>query len=207
VIPSLARIRQRAKLVGAAREYAAAGWPVAPGAWWDAAESRYRCAQPGCVTQGLHPTVPDIDSVLRRCMVSVGHAAVTDPGLVACRWGRRPFAVLMPTGQVADVLELAPSIAPRVVAASPPGPVATLPDGRVLLFTEVGTAPDPELVGPAALHHSQGSWVPLPPSRLATGRVTWLRSPRVAGWQLPNLRDLRVALHAALSTVSRADRR
>lgn len=207
MIPSLNRIRQRGKLVGAAREYAAAGWPVAPGAWWDDAESRYRCAQPGCVTQGLHPTVPDVDSVLRRCMVNVGRAAVTDPGLVACRWDRRPFAVLMPTGQVADVLELAPSIAPRVVAASPPGPVAALPDGRVLLFTEVGTAPDPELVGHGALHHSHGSWVPLPPSRLATGRVTWLRSPRVAGWRLPALRDLGVALQAALTTVSRADRR
>jgi len=55
VMAPLAQFRLRSRLAGAARQYIAADWPVASGAWWDAAEQRYRCDQAECVTQGLHP--------------------------------------------------------------------------------------------------------------------------------------------------------
>jgi hypothetical protein len=192
-----ARLRLRSRLAAAAREYAGSGWPVAPGAWWDAAEARYRCDQAGCVTQGLHPTLPGAGTIVRRCQVSVVRAAASDPAAVFRRWGHRPYSVLLPTGRIADVLELAPGTARRVLPVAPPGPIALLPDGRALLFAAV--APNDltgRLAGAGALHHTDGSWVPMPPTPLAAGVVRWLRSPGEVGWRLPSSRALAEALMA-----------
>lgn len=203
---------RRHRLADAAKAYAAAGWPVAPGAWWDPSEKRYRCAPTGCLTEGLHPTLPDLRGATRRCQVIVEQAATRDVGTVDRRWGRRPHSVLLPTGQVCDAIELGPTAARRVqavlAAQGSLGPVATFPDETVLLFTgvaEPGTDLADELHAACALHHGRGSWVPLPPSQLATGPMRWTRSPGAARWRLPSLRRVVETLRVALASASPAE--
>lgn len=183
----------RPRLVAAAQAYASAGWPVAPGAWWEPGQGRYVCAQPGCTRDGLHPTLAEAaGSAATRCQVSVTHAATRDLTAVAARWGRWPYTVLLATGYAADVVELTASTATGVQAVLAEydqlGPVAAVPDGRVYLFTRVGTPADAGLiaeVGAAgALHHGRGSWVPLPPSRVAAGPVAWADPPATSDWGL-----------------------
>jgi len=205
----------RRRLAGEARAYAAAGWPVAAGAWWDPRDARYRCAQPNCVTEGLHPTLPGASFGVRRCQVSVVQASTRDLSAVVGLWRRWPYSVLLPTGQVSDVVELRASSARRMQALRAAygqlGPVATFPDGRVLLFTAVAGAPDAdlaaELASVGALHHSQGSWVPLPPSQLASGPLDWTHSPGAAQWRLPSLHEVTDVLRLALSSASPAEGR
>ena len=199
---------RRRRLAGEARAYIAAGWPVATGAWWDADDGRYRCAEPDCHTEGLHPTVPgNTGMAIRGCRATVTQAATHDLGAVAGRWDTRPYSVLLPTGQACDVVELRPGIARRVqarlAAAGRLGPVASYPDDRTLLFTRVAGELDPdleaELACAGALHHGRGSWVPLPPTELACGPIRWSRSPGVASWRLPPLRTVIDAVRVALS--------
>jgi len=186
---------QRRRLAGGARAYVAAGWPVAPGAWWDPAACRFRCAQSGCITTGLHPAPPDIHNVaFGRCQATVP-AAVSDIGMVAERWGDGPYSVLLPTGEVCDAVEVRARVGRRLQALLAAygrlGPVALYPDGTVLLITKAaGTAAadwSAEFAEGGAIHHGRGSWVPLPPTQLATGPMRWARSPTVAQWRLPSL--------------------
>ena len=197
------RYRLRPRLAAAAHDYAAAGWPVAPGAWWDPSDERYRCAQPDCVTHGLHPTVPDpAGSIARRCQVTVTQACTRDLEAVADHWSQHPYSVLLPTGDSADAVEFRPATARRVQAVLAAyeqlGPTATFADGRVLLLVAVAgpldAGADAELSRAGALHHSGGSWVPLPPSRLAAGPISWTRSPHATHWRLPTLRSVVGAL-------------
>lgn len=196
------------RLAGEARAYAAAGWPVAPGAWWDPRCARYRCAQSDCITEGLHPTLPGIGGDIRRCQVSVVQASTRDLHAVARRWRSGPYSVLLPTGQISDVVELRASTARRVRALGAGrerlGPVATLPDGRMLLFAAVADASEADLAArlasAGALHHTHGSWVPLPPSQLASGPVGWIRSPCAARWRLPSLHEVSDMLGLAMSS-------
>lgn len=194
----------RRKIAGEARAYVAAGWPVASGAWWDPAEDRYRCARAACVTEGLHPTTPH--DTARPCSeVTAAQAATRDFGGVAARWDQRPYTVLLPTGEVCDVLELRGSAARRVrtvlAAHGRLGPVAASEDETVLLFTAVAHALDPRLTDDLAragvLHHGKGSWVPLPASHLASGPMRWIHSPSAAGWRLPPLPLVGEALRVA----------
>jgi hypothetical protein len=143
---------------GEARAYAAAGWPVAPGAWWDPRCARYRCAQSDCITEGLHPTLPGIGGGIRRCQVSVVQASTRD-----------------------------------------------------LLFAAVADASEADLAAKlasaGALHHTHGSWVPLPPSQLASGPVGWIHSPCAARWRLPSLHEVSDVLGLAVSSASAAQAR
>jgi hypothetical protein len=200
------RYRLRPRLAAAAAEFVAAGWPVAPGSWWDPHDGRYRCAEPDCVTESLHPTLPDFASQLaRRCQIGVTRAATRDPDTVNDRWGSHPYSVLLPTGHVADAIELGPVLARRALAVLAAyeqlGPAAVYPNRRVLLFTTVARALDApltaELTRAGALHHSTGSWVPLPPTTLASGEVTWARTPEAARWRLPSPRHVADALRLA----------
>ena len=194
------------RLVAAAQAYVGAGWPVAPGSWWDLAHGRYQCTQAGCTTEAMHPTLAEATgSATSRCQVSATQASTRDLGAVAARWGRWPYAVLLPTGYVADVVELREPAARRVLAVLAEydqlGPVAAVPDGRVLLFTEVAIPLDSDLIAEftaaGALHHGRGSWVPLPPSRLAAGPVEWTESPGTTQWELLSLDMVADALRLA----------
>jgi hypothetical protein len=194
------------RLVAAAQAYVGAGWPVAPGAWWDQTLGRYVCTQPNCTRDALHPTLAEATgSATTRCQVSATQAATRDIAAVAARWGRWPYTVLLATGYVADVVEFHESIARPVLAVLAEyeqlGPVATVPDGRVLLFTSVASPADAELVSElvaaGALHHGRGSWVPLPPSRIAAGVVTWSEPPGASEWGLLGLDIIADALRLA----------
>jgi len=81
----------------------------------------------------------------------------------------------------------------------------------MLLFTDVAGAPDAdlaaELASAGALHHTQGSWVPLPPSQLASGPLDWTRSPCAARWWLPSLHEVTDVLRLALFSASPAEGR
>lgn len=202
------------RLVAAAQAYVAAGWPVAPGAWWDQTQSRYVCTQAGCTTDGPHPTLAEATgSATTRCQVSVTQAATRDIAAVAARWGRWPYAVLLATGYVADVVELGAATARRVQAVLAEyeqlGPVAAVPDGRVLLFTNAARPADAslvaELVAAGALHHGRGSWVPLPPSRVAAGAVAWTEPPGTTDWRLLPLDLVADALRLAKAPTAPRD--
>jgi hypothetical protein len=191
------------RLIAAAQAYVGAGWPVASGAWWDPAQERYLCTLGGCAIEGPHPTLAEAaGSTTTRCQVSVAHASTQDLGIVAARWGRWPYAVLLPTGYVADVVELRGSAAVRVRAVLAEydvlGPVAIVPDGRTLLFTAtagpLGKGLVAELTAAGAVCHVRGSWVPLPPSRLAAGPVEWMEPPGAIHWSLPPLETVADAL-------------
>ena len=206
MIPTVA-YRLQPRLAEAAQSYVGAGWPVAPGSWWDAADARYRCAPAGCMTEALHPTVPDIEpGTSWRCQVSVARSSTRDIEQVARPWGRRPYSVLLPTGYVCDAVELRGATAQRVqnqlASYDLHGPIAACPDGRILLFT-VATGPldedlTAEVTAAGAFHHSKGSWVPLPPSPLAGGPVQWTESPAATRWRLPSLQIVADALRLAL---------
>lgn len=172
------RLRRRMRCRVAGR-YIARGWPVAPGAWWDG--RRYRCDAAVCQVEGLHVA---------------GHG---DPAVAAAAngvdWVARPYTLLLPTGSAVDVLELPARAVTAIATARSPVrvPVARTPTGRWLLFVTTSGLPNGATEAARAsgvLHHSTGSHVPLPPSRLAHGRVQWITRPDCNYLELPPVTDL-----------------
>ena len=66
-----------------------AGWPIAPGAWWDARAEQYRCRRVGCLTTG---TIHAADGMTPRRNASA--------------WSEDPATILLVTGHGIDVVEL-----------------------------------------------------------------------------------------------------
>jgi hypothetical protein len=172
LIKSAGRLRTVA-LRRAAAEYAAAGLPVGPGAWWDG--RRFRCGT-ACPVDGLHPA---------------GHGA---PGVTVARsrdevarWPALPYTLLLVTGLTVEAFEVpmtataGPDIARALCLAGPP-PVVQLPAGSWLVLVTAGGDLDPEILAAAQAaglrHHGPGSHAPLPPSRLyRRARATWVVPP------------------------------
>jgi hypothetical protein len=169
---SLGRLRHAA-LRRAASEYAAAGLPVTPGAWWDG--RRFRCGTASCPEERLHPAGHG----------DPGPAATTSPDQVA-RWPALPYTLLLATGLTVDAFEV-PMTSPsareiaRVLCLAGPPPVVRLPAGRWLVLLTAGGELDPELLAAGRSgglrHHGRGSHVPLPPSRLHRDRAMWVVPP------------------------------
>jgi hypothetical protein len=114
--------------------------------------------------------------------------ALRHPEAVAQRWRRRPYAVLVPTGEACDVVdvpaEVGRRLAMRLDARSNLGPVVAA-GARWFLLTAPGgpgrVVPDGDV-----LVHGEGSWIMLPPSLGPGGEpATWLARPRGSGWTLP----------------------
>jgi hypothetical protein len=175
----LRQTRRRA----AVNAYLEARWPIAPGAWWDPRAEQYRCHRVGCLTTG---TIHAADGLVPRA----------DAGA----WSSDPATVLLVTGHGIDVVELPLGSTPpetRFSRAALPGPVAlwTSVRPRLLVFASTkGAASVPETL-PAGLPegvllHAAGSYVPLPPSRVRTGDVVWMRPPQALDWQLPELGEV-----------------
>jgi hypothetical protein len=161
--------------------YLEAGWAIAPGAWWDNRAEQYRCRRVGCLTTGtIH--------------AAAGMAPRTDP----TAWADDPATILLVTGHGIDVVELPLGTTPPEAIFSRaivPGPVALWASvrPRLLLFaaTTAGGADQlPPGLPEGALLHSTGSYVPLPPSRVRTGDVVWMRPPQSLDWQLPQLSEV-----------------
>jgi hypothetical protein len=184
--------------------YAAAGWPVAPAAWWTGA--RYRCPVTPCTVTGHH---------LAEChrrefdpSASAVPAGTDDPARARDWWTAGSCGIGVLTGVSADAVEVdgdvGRAMAQALRRAGCPAPTAALPDGRLLIFTAARTAAAPLLRRAwgrdrsEPIWHGQGSYVPAPPTPLAGGRIRWLRAPWVDSWRLPRPDDVAAALaHAA----------
>ncbi len=179
----LTGVLRQARRRAAVTAFLEAGWAVAPGAWWDPRAEQYRCRRVGCLTTG---TIHAADGMTPR----------SDPGA----WADDPATILLITGHGIDVVELPLGATPPEAIFSRaliPGPVALWASvrPRLLLFASTtggGAVPDrlPEGLPEGALLHSAGSYVPLPPSRVRTGDVVWMRPPQSMEWRLPELRDV-----------------
>jgi hypothetical protein len=204
-VGGVAALRYRRALVRTAVSAAVAGWPIVPGAWWSSADRRFVCDLTGCGRTGPHPAVrgPGVGfPAYGESPTWGGGPAGTDrltaqalrhPEAVAARWRRRPYAVLVPTGETCDVVDVPAAtgrmLAMRLDARSSLGPVIAA-GARWFLLTapggaERGPTPDDVLV------HGEGSWIMLPPSLGPGGEpATWLARPRGTGWTLPQRDDV-----------------
>jgi len=162
-----------------------AGFPVAPAA--HAVDYRCSCDRVGCPAPAQHP--------LSFAWQSQATADIEQ----VSRWlGRDPEAnAVTATGRSHDVLDV-PAEAGRLALRRMDelgvavGPVAAIGDDRYLFFTtsrsaldedewwtsELDTSPEDVSEHPGLRWHTRGSYVLLPPSRLADGSaVTWVRDP------------------------------
>jgi hypothetical protein len=179
----LTGVLRQARRRAAVNAYLEAGWSVAPGAWWDPRAEQYRCRKVGCLTTG---TIHAADGMAPRHDASA--------------WADDPATVLLVTGHGIDVVELPLGSTPPEAIFSRaliPGPVALWASVRPRLLllastTGGGAVPDrlPEGLPEGALLHSTGSYVPLPPSRVRTGDVVWMRPPQSRDWVLPDLGEV-----------------
>ena len=188
----LTGVLRQARRKAAVTAFLEAGWAIAPGAWWDPRVEQYHCRRVGCLTTG---TIHAADGMTPR----------TDQSA----WADDPATILLITGHGIDVVELPLGTTPPDAIFSRtalPGPVALWASARprLLLFasTTGGRAvPDrlPDGLPDGALLHSTGSYVPLPPSRVRTGDVVWMRPPQALGWELPELAEVVDALARRVS--------
>jgi hypothetical protein len=104
------------------------------------------------------------------------------------------------TGHGIDVVELPLGSTPPEALfsrAALPGPVALWTSVRprlLVLASTKGPAGVPDVLHPGlpegVLLHGSGSYVPLPPSRVRTGDVVWMRPPQALDWHLPELGEI-----------------
>jgi len=152
------------------------------------------CDRIGCPAPGAHPLSP-----------AWQHLASIEPALVTRWWASVPEAsVILPTGQVFDVLDVPAAVGTTALAriergGRRPGPVATS-SGRAFFFVRTRGAPadesewwpchldcEPQEVAEVSglRWHCRDSYVPAPPSRAPGGEPgRWLREP--ASYDLPD---------------------
>lgn len=195
----VAALRYRRALVRTAVSAAVAGWPIVPGAWWSGADRRFVCDLTGCGRTGPHPAVRPPGAGVPAYGESpakvdgLAEQALRHPEAVAARWRRRPYAVLVPTGEACDVVdvpaEVGRKLATRLDARSNLGPVIAA-GARWFLLTSPG-GPGHVATDGDVLVHGEGSWIMLPPSLGPGGEpATWLARPRGSGWTLPRRDDV-----------------
>lgn len=197
------RAAQRLPQMGeAAREYAAMGWPVCPGAHpsrgLDGAREPGRacsCDRVGCPAPGAHPVSPTWQM-----------QATVDGETIRQWWEARPEAnVILVTGRVFDILDVPAvdggrALAAMTAAGVPTGPVAVQGADRMLFFVAtrgapadedewwscgLDSSPDTSAQTEVLRWHCRDSYVLAPPSRYGDGQnVRWVRQP--AGQPLPD---------------------
>lgn len=171
----------------AASQYARHGWPVVPGAY--PISGRFLCDRPGCPTRGCHPAFEDWQQ-----------KAARRPADVNGWWSRRPHSVLLQTGTAFDVIEVPGNLGKAALRRLGPyrrDPVSIAPNGRWMFFVRRGEQLRAELTDQLrVILHSEGSWVPAPPTRFPEGRVRWLITPTDAGWRLGDPGRIQGALAA-----------
>lgn len=186
-------------MASVAVRFAERGWPVLPGSTFDG--RRYVEASTYRVASGLRPVLPR-------------DQASTDAGTVA-RWWRVKTAllpsVLLRTGQAFDAVVVSRDLALETVQTSvfrdAPGPVILRPDqGRAYFLIGRGESVLPPVgARPTVVEPIEpGAWIAAPPTRTAVGGVSWLVSPRSAGWAPTSAGVLAHALRVALPRVESA---
>jgi hypothetical protein len=167
-----------------ALRYAAHGWAVVPGACL--LGPRFSCGL-GCRTVSVHPAIePWRDH------------ATTDPDEVAAVWSRRPYTVLLATGDAFDVLDV-PAYIGMTAARTVRGPVAVTPLGRYMFLVRPGAELRSELAQQhSVVLHGKHSWIPAPPTRTPRGHVRWTVTPQQTDWQLPESARVQDALVATI---------
>jgi hypothetical protein len=192
--------RYRRALTRTAVSAVAAGLPVVPGAWWSPGSRSFECDLAGCSRTGPHPAVRNDNSTGQPGAVpGLAAHAVRQPAAVVTRWNHRPYAVLVPTGESCDVVDvpaaLGPGLAVRLDARSALGPVIAAGARWFFLTAPGGQLP---VLGGDVLMHGQGSWIVLPPSLGPGGAAaTWLVRPAAEDWDLPTRDDVVAALPPA----------
>ncbi len=190
------RAAQRPPELGvAARQYAAMGWPVCPGAHSSRGMDGTRepgrscsCDRVGCPAPGAHPVSPAWQM-----------QATVDTETTEKWWETRPEAnVILVTGRVFDVLDVpavagATALTKMAAAHVATGPVAIKGTERMFFFVATRGAPDDEeewwscgldsspdtsTETESLRWHCRDSFVLAPPSRYGTGQhVRWVRQP------------------------------
>jgi hypothetical protein len=198
--------RYRRALTRTAVNAVAAGFPVVPGAWWSADDRRFECDLAECGRSGPHPAVRAAGSVGPSGLDDglVGHS-VRHPEAALTRWNQQPYAVLVPTGETCDVVDvpvaLGHRLAVRLDNRSALGPVIAA-GSRWFFLTAPGGRPP--ALGSDILVHGRGSWIMLPPSLGPGGeRVGWLVRPDRFGWGLPARDEVLRAIVPTARSISR----
>jgi hypothetical protein len=159
----------RRTLRAAALSFVEQGWPVVPGPLCDG----LRYIGPGAA-RGARATAP----------VVAAEDGSLDTRVVAHWWAERPYTVLAPVGVAFDVL-CAPTLLATVATGLPEFrdnlcPVAMSPQGARFLVRPGGVL-DPDLVGVRGVEiQRRGAFLPLPPSRVVGGSMSWWVTPAAA---------------------------
>lgn len=186
-------------MVHAAIRYAERGWPVPPGSVFEG--RRYVVASTYRNTDGLRPVLPR-------------DQASADMRTVAQWWRvKSPLvpSVLLRTGHAFDAVAVSRELAVEAVQTTAfqdtPGPVILRPDqGRAYFLIGLGeSVPSPASARPTVIEQVRpGTWIAAPPTRTAVGAVSWLASPRYAGWAPIRADVLAEALRVALPRAATA---
>jgi hypothetical protein len=169
--------------------FAGHGWPVLPGTFQvgDDGEwlGKHRAA-------GLEP-VADIWTM----------ASTTDPTVAQDWWTRRPYSVLLACGIMVDAFEVpqhhSELAMERLRTRKALGPVAMTPFGSLLVFARTGVVDADRVLDSEIRWHSDGAWVPLPPTTRSGAPYRWRSAPQESGWCLPATNRV----HRALSEPDR----
>lgn len=128
---------------------------------------------------------------------------VRDVRVLRSWWTLAEYTVLARAGEAFDVIE-----APTWLAVMATGrrefrdrlcPVSLTPAG-VRILVEPGVVLRDELAGTRGVQvTATGSWVPMPPSRMLPGSVSWWIRPEQVSWRLGNADAVQDALAAVLA--------
>ena len=179
--------RTTGSLLHAGLAYAELGWPVLPGpicdgmaSWHPASVEPLRCDQPSVNVE----------------------LATTDSEVISRWWTRFPAVILTVLGTRFDVLRVPTPTALQATVAmsrgSQLGPVALAADGT-RFFVKPGSTLKPEMACIRGVELvRRGSLIPLPPSRIKPGVVSWWISPTTVKVRLGNACDIQDAILGTL---------
>jgi hypothetical protein len=157
----------RTRLQEAACDYAhLAGWQIVPGSTWTGAE--YTRGHTNRIAGEFEPVFPRPTRDVRRL-----HSL----------WKIAPYSVLTPTGRAFDVISVPLVLGVAATRTAPfrrsIAPASLSPD-RIRFLVRPGLPLAPDLPGVELC--AAGECVPLPPSPVRGGALTWWISPVATDW-------------------------
>jgi hypothetical protein len=170
------------RLQQAAGDYAhLGGWRVVPGSTWTG--TGYTRGHTDRPAREFEPVFPRPSRDFRR---------------VHSWWKIAPYAVLAVTGEDFDVLSVPLVLGVAATRTAPfrrtMAPASLSPD-RVRFLVSPGIPVAPDLFGVELC--TAGELVPMPPSRIRDGALTWWVSPAATGWRPGDSLAVQAALREA----------